>query len=479
MTRISEHFALGVSQPQLDFVDVDLATDTEVYVDPHAIRQLRTEWGQECAALIGAYFDSVLAAIRSGKTSRADALLRQLREPNQTRLGLSRGQPAGHALGTGLATRIRDKLQQSQALQTGLIEDLEDTILMVDLIGRDIISDITTNVIRQPLINYTQQACRDHGIPMQEGVFAGPIWDPEANEWHQGSATLPWVGRHALLLVPKVIVRRRMDFEPDDYFDHYIIPFLAGEELEAGSALVRLVKSTGELKVTRKDLIEKYGRGKSVNEAVTRAHPQLLASYRLEKAESAPPAISHTAFADLTGTPPPDWDALLAAVTSVTPGNVGATAFHRAVESLLTPLFYPWLTNPVREAEIHSGRKRIDIRYDNTASDGFFDWVGRRYIAPCIAVECKNYAGDPTNPELDQLAGRFSPRRGVVGILICRTFLDRVRFAERCHDTAVDGRGYVLALDDADLIVLVAARKAGDGAETLRLLRERFNGLMA
>ena len=60
MTRISEHFALGVSQPQLDFVDVDLATDTEVYVDPHAIRGLRTQWGAECAALLRLYFDAIL-----------------------------------------------------------------------------------------------------------------------------------------------------------------------------------------------------------------------------------------------------------------------------------------------------------------------------------------------------------------------------------------------------------------------------------
>jgi hypothetical protein len=478
MTRVSEHFGLGLAQPQLDFVDVDVATDTEVYVDPHALRQLRTEWGRECVALLQAYFSAVLAAIRSGDTARADELLGQLREPNQTRLGLSQGRPAGHALGPDLAVDVREQLARSEALRTGLIEDLEDTILMIPLIGRDLISDITTNVIRSPLIRYTQEVCEDLGIPMEDDVYAGPVWDLATGNWSQGYATLPWVGRHALLLVPKVIVRRKMDFEADDYYDRYIIPFLQEEEIRAGTELVRLLKGTGEPRVDKKDVREKYGHGKAVNEAMTRAHPQLLRSYRRTKRRHAPPAIPHTGLADLTGTPPPDFPALLAAITAVAPGNAGATRFHRAVEALLTPLLYPALTNLTHEAEIHRGRKRIDIRFDNTANDGFFDWLGNRYNAPYVFAECKNYAEDPANPELDQLAGRFSPRRGNFGLLVCRTIADKDLFGARCRDTADDGRGFIIGLDDADLATLIDARLAGDKRDPLRLLRRRFNALV-
>lgn len=478
MTRVSAHFGLGLAQPQLDFVDVDVATDTEVYVDPHALRQLRTEWGRDCVALLRAYFGCVLDAIRTGDIARADELLGQLREPNQTRLGLSRGRPARHALGPDLAADVREQLARSEALRTGLIEDLEDTILMIPLIGRDLISDITTNVIRQPLIRYTQEVCEDLGISMEDDVYAGPIWDPVTEEWSQGYATLPWVGRHALLLVPKVIVRRKMDFEADDYYDRYIIPFLQEEEIRAGTELVRLLKGTGEPRVDKKDVREKYGHGKAVNEEMTRAHPQLLRDYRRSKRRHAPPAIPHAGLADLTGTPPPDFQALLAAITAVAPGNAAASRYHRAVEALLLPLLYPFLTNLVHEAEIHQGRKRIDIRFDNTATAGFFDWLGRRYDVPYVFAECKNYAEDPTNPALDQLAGRFSPRRGNFGLLVCRTIADKDAFAARCRDTADDGRGFIIGVDDADLATLVAARLAEDTRDPLRLLRRRFNALV-
>lgn len=70
MTRVSEYFDLGMGQPQLDFVDVKIETDTRVYLDPRALTLLDTKWGRECVALIGDFFGCVLAAITSGDECR-------------------------------------------------------------------------------------------------------------------------------------------------------------------------------------------------------------------------------------------------------------------------------------------------------------------------------------------------------------------------------------------------------------------------
>ena len=77
-----------------------------------------------------------------------------------------------------------------------------------------------------------------------------------------------------------------------------------------------------------------------------------------------------------------------------------------------------------------------------------------------------------------QLAGRFSPRRGNFGILVCRTIADKATFAARCRDTADDGRGYIIGIDDDDLATLVQACAAGGEDDPLRLLRGRFNALV-
>jgi hypothetical protein len=130
------------------------------------------------------------------------------------------------------------------------------------------------------------------------------------------------------------------------------------------------------------------------------------------------------------------------------------------------------------EFPIHDGRKRIDITYENISTSGFFNWVCKHYVAPLIFVECKNYSGDPGNPELDQLGGRFSPRRGQVGLLLCRGLAEKALFVDRCRDTAADGRGYIVPLDDQDLAQLVEEVKAEPGGREFRLLAERFQELI-
>ena len=53
---------------------------------------------------------------------------------------------------------------------------------------------------------------------------------------------------------------------------------------------------------------------------------------------------------------------------------------------------------------------------------------------------------------VDQLAGRFAPNRGRLGFLVYRNTTDRSRLIARCRDTAVEGRGFILPLGDAEVI---------------------------
>lgn len=154
------------------------------------------------------------------------------------------------------------------------------------------------------------------------------------------------------------------------------------------------------------------------------------------------------------------------------PGDAGATKYHRAIETLLTALFYPALDMPVIEQERHEGRKRIDIDYTNIATRGFFYWLHSTHKVACsfVPVECKNYTRPLKNPEYDQLSGRFGAQRGFVGILCFRGFKDKKSVIKHCRDAARDGRGYMLALDDDDLKALVAERKNLETCENFELL---------
>lgn len=95
-----------------------------------------------------------------------------------------------------------------------------------------------------------------------------------------------------------------------------------------------------------------------------------------------------------------------------------------------------------------------------------------------VAVECKNYGQELGNPEVDQLQGRFSPLRGRVGLLVHRGFGDKNSLIQRCRDTALDHRGFIIALDDEDLAQLVEDRKADPKSLEFPLLRLRFGQLV-
>lgn len=477
--RVSEYFTLGRTQPALDFVDVDVTRDARLFIDPTAVRLLRSPWADECVSLIQDYFTAVLGAIREGRDQDAQSLLVKLREPNETHLGLSRRESHGRALGPESAKELWKSLRASGAVSSGLIEDLEDTLLLVEGVGPDIVSDITTNIIREPLVRYTQASARYYGIPLTPDVPTGRMWDPSADDWYEAYDDLPVTTRGRLLLVPKIIVRARMEYDVDEYYRHYLMETLRDVELNARSSLVQVLKD-GRKRVTKKDLQEKYGSSKKVVIEQTIRHPDTLVRYREAKAKQPPrrPPLDHGLIAAQEGTPVPDWDAMLADLKAVPTGRDSFAQYEKAIESILTALFYPSLVTPTKQQPIHDGRKRVDICYTNAATSGFFNWAAMHYPAAHVFVECKNYGGDPANPELDQLSGRFSPSRGQLGLLVCRQLSDKPLFMQRCRDTAVDQHGYIIPLDDDDIASLVTERRDSFQPPLYMLLQDRFRALV-
>jgi|SRR5215211_3543918 len=377
--RVSQFYRLGRTQAALDFVDVDVVTDTPVFISPKALTMLPSEFGDECVHLVQSFFQTVLELIRSGRNEEAQRLLRHLREPNETRLGLSKGKARGRALGSGSAHDVWEALSQSEAAKSGLLEDLEDTVLMIEGISADIVSDMTTNLIREPLIGYTQRMCEHHRIPVNVGVDSGALWNSRDKGWFSKFVDLPIARGNRLLLVPKAIVRTHLDYDAGEYFRHFLLTRMQQAELDANTELVQVIKSRrGEVRrrVTKKSLMEKYGTSKGDVVRETRKHPAALAAYRAAKRGQKHLPLTLEDMASLEGRANPDWNKLLKVVVAVPVGTADASKYEDAVEALVTALFYPNLTNPVPQHNIHEGRKRIDITYTNMALRGsFVGWL--------------------------------------------------------------------------------------------------------
>ena len=129
---------------------------------------------------------------------------------------------------------------------------------------------------------------------------------------------------------------------------------------------------------------------------------------------------------------------------------------------ILEFIFYPKLINPCKENKINDGRKRIDISFDNGApNQGFFHRLQHAFNIPCpyIHVECKNYTDDPENPEVDQLAGRFSVNTGKFGILVCRKIENKNLFLKRCKDLWKQKTELIIPVTDEIIVNILSEIK--------------------
>lgn len=462
-----------MSQHQLDFVDVSNEFDTPVYVDPFAIEIRDDQWAAQASEHIRVFFLEVLDALRNDDMERAAGLMSHLREPKETFLGVSSADPKGRGVGRLQASQLIGAIKQSKAYRSGLLSDLSEMALYVEGVDRDKISDLTTNIIRGLLVDYTQEQCEIFGI--ETSRYIGPaIWDIDRRNWVAREVQLPYIGGDPVLLVPKYIVRRRLSLDSQEFYNKQITDFLVAENLRANSSLVQTIK--GKRKVFKGEVREANPKSKSFIADMVLAHPELLDLYK----EIASKQGASITFDDDGPNVTSVCATLAGQFKNVPSGAKHADEYHRLVLGSLTALFYPRLVQPRKEWEIHDGRKRVDIVYTNAADAGFFSHRrnNTNINANAVIVECKNYSDDISNKEIDQLLGRFDINRGKLGILTCRSVEDADLLMKRCRDAAVRSQGFIIVLTDADLVDMLTAKSKLEDDRVEARLNQRFRELL-
>ena len=454
--KISKIFSLNKTQYELDFVDIDPSVDTPLFLDPYYISKCDFPFAIDAHATLRSYFEFLLALLRGKKVRQAEELFSYLGENNDVCLGMSRGKPNGHGMGPEDTAAIFKELLTSRAVRTGVMEDIEDFRIFVPNVDKDKVSDMTANIIRRHLIEYTKEQCELHGIPLTPSVPSGMYWDAQNRMWDNQYTERLVVEGKPILLVPKRIVSFTDKYTPSEYKQHFVLNFLQHENLQLHTSLVRKYKN-GKEYVTKKSIREKEGViDKEYLARFTEQHPEVFADFKRQTAKK----LSHVDGAVLDNLNlQAVCEYLSHKLAEIPSGTANASNYHNLIIGILELLFYPNLSSPKKEHEIHDGRKRIDITFNNSAESGFFFTLpNKNVLLPCpfVFVECKNYTGEVANPELDQLSGRFSNRRGKVGILACRTLDENESFMKRCADTYEDDRGLILPITDEDLTVALS-----------------------
>lgn len=476
--KISELYNLNKTQYELDFVDIDPSKDTPLFLDPYFISKCDFPFAREAYNYLRTYLEFLLALLRGNRLEDAEELFSHLGETNDLCLGMSRGTPQGHGMGPQDTNRIFTNLYQSRAVLTGVMDDIEDFRIFVPNVDKDKVSDMTANIIKRLLIDYTKEQCELHEIPLVDNVPSDMFWDPQRRIWDNQYVSRLIINDKPILLVPKRIVSFADKYTTKEYKQHFILNFLQNEHLRLQSPLVQERKN-GTQYVTKKSIVAaEENMDKEYLARFTMQHPEVFTHFKSQTTNKLN-CVDGGVLEELDVV---DVCSFLSQRLQEVPyGTEGATEYHHLMIGILELLLYPNLTAPKKEVRIHEGRKRIDITYNNSSESGFFYTLPTQLpllTCPFIFVECKNYSRDISNPELDQLSGRFSPRRGRVGLLACRGVDNQERFLQRCADTYHDEQGLIIPLFDNDFHSALLNFPESKHHALEEIIREKFEKIV-
>lgn len=194
--------------------DISVVSDLPLFIDPFLLFNSRK-------AKYQALHESIIEYLRFLKSKASTNLTRGLidswyrfPEVRQNWLGFVEGGNAGHGLGRGFAADLNSALVSllpdfgSETLTEST--HLEKLALIRPGVGRDTISDFTTNLIKHFLCEYTNKFTRKHiREDLSRDFVVGRVaFNRQTESWMSGTYRLPDLDGDFVLLTPKDLLTR-------------------------------------------------------------------------------------------------------------------------------------------------------------------------------------------------------------------------------------------------------------------------------
>ncbi|HEY4507738.1 MAG TPA: hypothetical protein VJJ47_02595 [Candidatus Paceibacterota bacterium] len=220
--HFSQAFNLNVAEESLDFFDLNLEYDSQLFLDPFLIAKSHVPEVAKLFANFGDFFRYVYdCSTQPGNTTRRETLRRLLRfpEPQEFGFGYTENSHSGSGLNAqfaeslvsffieGTATRVirEEEMYPSRKFNPVALE------IFIEGIGPDSLSDLAANLFKKNFIDYTQQQCQQLGIPLKLLPLDADGFDFELMEWRGGGHYMlpenPLKPGTAILLAPKHLLR--------------------------------------------------------------------------------------------------------------------------------------------------------------------------------------------------------------------------------------------------------------------------------
>ena len=432
----------GINQSEVDFVIPRLGIDIPLCIDPFLLYKSRNPVFSQLHSIILKAFNAGIQALREGKAEYARYLF-DFPEVREIGFGYSKESKRGTGIGDFLASLIIETLENSPALLERGIRHIEEMQLTAIGISYDRISDITANLIKAFLIEYTQKQCRMWGIPLTKDAPVSHIFDQDCFKWHDRYVDLPIspTDKQPILLVPRRIVRNLPWINYDDYFRIEFSSYLQAELRKGGTKT--------KTRLSKKQVV-----------SITRTQIERIDRYIKTKEETADQAQPSLDYIDTTKYIQ-ESRKLKALLGEIPTGTSYAAKYQQTVLEILNLLFSPELIDGEMEVRTLHGTERRDIIFTNDSDQSFWTYIRNEHSSFLLMFEAKNAKGLEAS-HLNQTATYLGDRLGRLGFIVTRNPASeaaQMKAFSIFNDS--NPRKIVLFLSDDDLVEMLDMKCQG------------------
>ncbi|WP_225744976.1 hypothetical protein [Marinilactibacillus sp. Marseille-P9653] len=286
--RFNQHF----NKQDDRYLDIPLNSDVKKFVDPVKIAGINEPLfdSKKASFKVQEYFKKGFSLYAEGNKNLAISLLSEPKEINATHLGLSKGASKGNGPSEEILDGVFQKITSEEFLRNSFMARPTLIPLFVPNFGADRFSDLTVNIISKELAEFTENICKELGIPVYVTGLC-KYYDVSDGKWKQLVANLPMgPDKKPILLVPAGLVTDNYKFSIEKFVYTVIFAHLKDEHLNRRSPLVTYKEKNGVLtpvKPTNRVLKEHEIRTKYKDRGMLKAfaldksleHPHLLEQY--------------------------------------------------------------------------------------------------------------------------------------------------------------------------------------------------------
>jgi hypothetical protein len=434
----------GVSQYDVDFVIPRIGIDLPLGIDPFLMFKSRDEELRRLHQIIIDHFNAGVRAVSLGRLDLADEIF-NFPEVAAIGLGYTKSGKRGSGLGGYLRDLIIETLKASAGLRERGVLHVEEMQLLASGIGPDRISDISANILKGYLIEYTQRQAEIWGIPLQKGVPVPHIYEEATQSWVDSYVDLPVNPEDdaPVLFVPRRIVRALPWINYDDFLQRDFRAYMEArrktvtKSSQGGKQILRSAK-LDVANITREDvtIVDRYVKN------------------REQHAGDAQPSMEYIDEQANTRAAK-----LIDRLATTPPGREDAAAYQYLVLEILNFLFAPELIDGKPEVRTIDGTERRDIIFTNDSDETFWAYVRTNHDGVVLMFEIKN-TDDLGMAAISQTATYLGSRLGRLGFIVTRKpptpELMKKTFAV-WNDSGTEKK-VILIIHDAQLVEMLKIR---------------------